>query len=58
MRIKEFSDIDCIHPAPFAEITLICTYKELNELLQELQGSFEQQVKVVVSRKKRSGIVK
>ena len=58
MRIKAFSDIDCIHPAPFAEITLICTYKELNELLQELQGAFKQQVKVVVLRKYRKGIVK
>ena len=53
MRIKAFSDIDCIHPAPFAEITLACTYKELFELLRELEGSFEQQVEVVVLRKDR-----
>ena len=58
MRIKEFSDINFIHPAPFAEITLICTYKELNELLLELACQFEQQVKVVVLRKDRKGIVK
>ena len=58
MRIKEFSDIDCIHPAPFAEITLICTCKELNELMQELQGSLKQQVKIVVLHKDRKGIVK
>ena len=58
MRIKAFSDIDCIHPAPFAEIMLSCTYKELNELLIELQGRFEQQVKVVVLRKDRKGISK
>lgn len=58
MRIKEFSDIDCIHPAPFAEITLALTYEELNELLRELEGSFEQQVKVVVLRKDREEIVK
>ena len=54
MRIIAFSDIDCIQPAPFAEITLSCTYKELHELLQELQGSFQQQVKVVVLRKDRT----
>ena len=58
MRIKEFSDINFIHPAPFSEITLSCTYKELYELLQELQGSFEKQVKVVVLHKHRKGIVK
>ena len=58
MRIKAFSDIDCIHPAPFAEIMLACTYKELEELLRELQGSFEQQVKIVVLRKDRKEIVK
>ena len=58
MRIKSFSDIDCIHPAPFAEITLACTYKELNELLLELEGQFEQQVEVVVLRKDRKGIAK
>ena len=58
MRIIAFSDIDCIHPAPSAEITLSCTYKELYELLQELQGSFEQQVKVVVLRKNKKGIMK
>ena len=58
MRIKAFNDIDCINPAPFAEITLSCTYKELKELLRELQGSFGQQVKVVVLHKHRKGIVK
>ena len=58
MRIRAFSDIDCIHPAPFAEITLSCTCKELNELMQELQGSLKQQVKIVVLRKDRNGIVK
>ena len=58
MRIIKFSDIDCIHPAPFAEIMLACTYKEINELLLELEGSFEQQVKVVVLRKDKKEIVK
>ena len=58
MRIKAFSDIDCINPAPFAEIMLECTYKELNELLLKLKGSFEQQVEVVVLRKDRKGIRK
>ena len=58
MRVRAFSDIDCIHPAPFAAITLICTYTDPNELLQELQGSFETQVKVVVLHKHRKGIVK
>ena len=58
MRIKAFSDIDCIHPAHFAEIMLECTYKELNELLTELQGQFEQQVEVVVLRKDRKVIAK
>ena len=58
MRIIKFSNIDCIHPAPFAEITLALTYEELNELLLELQGNFEQQVKVVVLRRDMKGIVK
>ena len=58
MRIKAFSDIYCINPPPFAEITLSCTYKELEELLRKLQGQFTQQVKVVVLRKDRKGIVK
>ena len=58
MRIKAFSDIDCIHPAPFAEIMLECTYKELKELLLELEDQFEQQVKVVVLRKDRKEIGK
>ena len=58
MRIRAFSDIDCINPAPFVEITLSCTYKELKKLLRELQGSFEKQVKVVVLHKHRKGIVK
>ena len=58
MRIRAFSDIDCIHPAPFAEITLSCACKELNELMQELQGSLKQQVKIVVLHKDRKGIVK
>lgn len=51
MRIKAFSDIDCIHPAPFAEITLACTYKELKDLLLELKGVPEQQVEIMVRRK-------
>ena len=58
MRIKAFSDIDRIHPVSFPEITLTCTYEELNELLLELQGNFEQQVKVVVLHKDRKGVVK
>ena len=58
MRIKAFSDIYCINPVSLAEITLSCTCKELNELMQELQGSLKQQVKIVVLRKDRKGIVK
>ena len=58
MRIIKFSNIDCIHPAPFAEIMLACTYEELYKLLRELEGSFEQQVEVVVLRKDRKEIVK
>ena len=58
MRIIKFSDIDCVHPAPFAEIMLACTYEELKDLLLELEGSFEQQVKIVVLRKDRKEIVK
>ena len=58
MRIKAFSDIDCIHPVSFPEITLTCTYKELKELLTELQGQFDRQVKVVVLRKNKKGIMK
>lgn len=58
MRIKAFSSIDCIHPVAFPEITLSCTYKELKELLAELQGQFDRQVKIVVLRKHRKGIAK
>lgn len=58
MRIKSFSDVNFIQPVPLAEITLACTHKELKELLQELGHSFEQQVKVVVLRKNKKGIMK
>ena len=58
MRIKSFTDIDCLSPVPLAEITLSCTCKELNELMKELQGSLKQQVKIVALHKDRKGIVK
>ena len=58
MRIKAFTDIYCTNPVPLAEITLQCTCKELNELMQELQGSLKQQVKIVALHKDRKGIVK
>ena len=58
MRIKTFSDIDCIHPTHFPEITLACTREELKKLLRELGNSYTQQVKVVVLRKNKKGIMK
>lgn len=58
MRIKAFSDIDCIHPTAFPEITLTCTHEELKKLLRELGYSYTQQVKVVVLRKNKKGIMK
>ena len=58
MRIKSFSDIHCLNRVHLAEITLSCACKELNELMQELQGSLKQQVKIVVLHKDRKGIVK